>query len=533
MEIVYIIVSLVGLHIGLYKIFEKAGKPAWQGLVPVLSWWGIIDIIGGRRWWFPLLFVPILNIFIWATMMAYLCKSFSRFSFWDTALMVIAPFIMSPLIGYKDNRPYIGKAFQLQKAFDKEAKQLQKQKKDKELRKLERNHPIPKKGSIRGLADTVVFAVFAASFIRLFLIEAYTIPTPSMEGSLLVGDYLFVSKVHYGSRMPMTPLSFPLVHNTMPVVGGESYVEWLKWDYRRAPKITNVGRYDPVVFNYPEGDTIFQGLPYGQQFYNQLYQSQGRLSREDLLRTYADRIAVRPVDKRDHYIKRCVGIPGDKIEVVNGQLMVNDQPSEKIPNVQFAYQIVQNAPMSAQELQRIEDDLEIDIIPQQGLAFLSPEKKAAMEQHPKIDSLKSTWKPKGQWEPSIFPHDKVNFPWNNDNYGPIVVPKSGETVQLTMQNIALYKRIIGVYEGNDFRVDKGVIFINGERADSYTFKMDYYWMMGDNRHQSADSRSWGFVPANHIVGTPLFIFFSLEDGDGWPWERIRWGRLFKGAYGMD
>jgi signal peptidase I len=388
---------------------------------------------------------------------------------------------------------------------------------------------------IREWADSILFAVFAAHFIRLFLIEAYTIPTPSMEGSLLVGDYLFVSKVHYGSRLPMTPLSFPLLHNVLPITGKECYSVWPQWQYRRAPKIQSVHRFDPVVFNYPEGDTTLKTPNYGDDYYNQL-KREPDLQRREALRArmkleLKSKIVVRPVDKRDHYIKRCVGLPGDNIEVRGGDLFVNGQPAPVIKGVQHEYYLRAKAGKLL-DLNYIKNNYAITSDArsnaEQAIVHTSPAQAEKMQKDlaAVLDTFIRVIAEKEEMDRNgIFPYNHSIYRWNNDHYGPIWIPKKGTKVTLSMKNIELYQRIITAYEGNKLEIQDGQFKINGVATNEYTFKMDYYWMMGDNRHNSADSRSWGFVPENHIVGKPLFVWFSHE---GW---NIRWNRLFMSAVG--
>lgn len=359
-------------------------------------------------------------------------------------------------------------------------------KKDKENKK--------KKSAGREWLDAGIFAVVAATLIRTFLFEAYTIPTPSMEKSLMVNDYLFVSKMHYGARIPMTPLSFPFVHNVMPVFGGKSYSEAVQWDYKRLPGISEIKRYDDVVFNYPQ-----------------------------------DHIDDRPVDKKDNYIKRCVGIPGDSLQIKKGVLFVNGTPGYDPKFKQFNYYVTTT--MGNQVNQEIMEDLDIYPLtdgnnqPLPNQYSLTAGDVAELKKVPGIEiklinDLMGV--APGIAEPQAFPGDTTNFKFNNDNYGPIWVPKKGATVKVSPQNIALFKTIITEYEGHTLRYDTAQVMIDGKVATDYTFAMDYYWMMGDNRHNSLDSRYWGFVPENHIVGKAWFIWMSYGP------KGIRWSRIGRG-----
>ncbi len=522
---------------GIAKLFELRGVASWKAFIPVLNIMEWTKIIGKPIWYVAYIFIPIANVFVIAGMASDLNKSFSRFSFLDSVLAIALPFVWFPYMGYKLSKDlkYIGPASKLKEDFKKKYKAAIKAKDQTEARRLEREHPIPKKGIIREWADSILFAVFAAHFIRLFLIEAYTIPTPSMEGSLLVGDYLFVSKIHYGSRMPMTPLSFPLLHNVLPVTGAECYLKWPKWGYHRAPRLQSVHRYDPVVFNYPEGDTTLKTPNYGDDYYNQLKRIHD-LDRREQVRNQMkaalkNKITVRPVDKRDHYIKRCVGLPGDTIEVRNGDLIVNGQIPPVINGVQNEYYL-QAKEGKMIDMSYIKKNYAITSDPRsnstQVIVHTSAEQAEKMkkELEPVLDTFFRIVAAKGELDKNgIFPYNHSIYKWNNDHYGPIWIPKKGEKVLLSMNNIELYTRIITAYEGNSLEIKDGQFKINGVPTNEYTFKMDYYWMMGDNRHNSADSRSWGFVPENHVVGIPLFVWFSHDGGS------VRWNRIFMSAQG--
>ena len=356
-------------------------------------------------------------------------------------------------------------------------------KKDKENKK--------KKSAAREWLDAGIFAVVAATLIRTFLFEAYTIPTPSMEKSLMVNDYLFVSKMHYGPRIPMTPLSFPFVHNVMPVIGGKSYSEAVKWGYKRLPGFSEIERYDDVVFNYPQ-----------------------------------DTINNRPIDKKDNYIKRCVGIPGDTIELRQSVLYVNGEPGYKPKYQQFKYVVQTSDGLPINEEILADFDIYPDINEYPKVLNLTQGDVDNLKKLPNIQITvladADTSIRNGIPDPNCFPEDPFNFPNNVDNFGPIWVPKKGEVVSITVENIALYEKIITEYEGHTLQYDTSQILIDGKATNSYTFAMDYYWMMGDNRHNSLDSRYWGFVPEDHIVGKAWFIWMSYGP------KGIRWNRIGRG-----
>ena len=374
--------------------------------------------------------------------------------------------------------------------------------------------------------DAIIFAVVAATFIRMFFIEAYTIPTSSMEKSMLVGDYLFVSKVAYGPKTPNTPLSFPFVHNTMPLSHTrKSYVEWIQRPYKRLKGFGPVKNNDVVVFHFPEGDTV--ALNMQNQSYYQLERNYSRERVWTDTRNFGNVIA-RPVDKRENYIKRCIGIPGDVIEMKNGQVHVNGEPQRHFSGIQYNYLVRTNGtsinPRALDRLNISEADRTV-FSSEQYMFPLTQENAEALKNMPIITLVERLEEDPGEWDPMVFPHNK-NYPWNIDNFGPITIPARGETVELTLDNLPLYQRIIGVYENNKLEVVDNSIMINDTAASRYTFKMDYYWMMGDNRHNSADSRMWGFVPEDHVVGKASFIWLSINKDRSFP-ANIRIGRMFQ------
>jgi signal peptidase I len=375
-----------------------------------------------------------------------------------------------------------------------------------------------KKSVAREWIDAALFAIVAATIIRTFFIEAYTIPTPSMEGSMLVNDFLFVSKLSYGPRVPMTPLAFPLVHNTMPIIGGKSYSEAVHWKYHRWPGFGHVERYDVVVFNFPNNDTVIAEYP--DQDYYQFVRQMGRE------RVHAQfTIFTRPVDKKENYIKRCMGVAGDKLQIVHGVVYVNDKPATVFPHSKMNYIVHTNGTGFDSDFLE-ENSIEAPAMSGSDYVLNIPNDKVALIKSQKnVVSMRLSEQVD---EPgATFPHDPAHFNWTRDNYGPFVIPKKGATVTLTPQNIELYHRIIANYEGNKFEERDGQFIINGQPATTYTFKMDYYWMMGDNRHNSADSRYFGFVPEDHIVGKASFVWLSYGENG------IRWKRLFRGIHALE
>ncbi len=412
--------------------------------------------------------------------------------------------------------------------------------------------------------DAIVFALVAVYFINQFFFQNYVIPSSSLEKSLLTGDYLFVSKMNYGPRIPETPLTMPLTQHTIPVLNIKSYIEWPHWKYRRVKGFEDVALNDIVVFNYPSGDTIcnepqYQGQDYYQLVYNIGYQLWSQhvtdsfdirnLNRQEQYDLFKDiyaqgrryikmnpnifgDISSRPTDRRENYVKRCVGLPGDTLQIINRIIYLNGRPNKEPDNVQYTYRIQLQPGVGTYDLVDKYDELLHSLgISQEDLAQLNTlgvmplTKQAVAELLKHTDIIKSIEINTQATVGDIYPLDMVSG-WTRDNYGPVWIPKKGETVQLTMDNIAVYERPIRVYEGNELDVKNGQIYINGQLVKEYTFKMDYYWMMGDNRHNSADSRYWGFVPEDHVVGKPIFIWWS-SDPDRHGFSGIRWGRLGK------
>jgi signal peptidase I len=377
--------------------------------------------------------------------------------------------------------------------------------------------PKKKKSAVREWFDAAIFAIIAATLIRTFIFEAYTIPTPSMEKTLLVNDFLFVSKISYGPRVPMTPLAVPFTHHTLPFTKySKAYSEAVKWKYRRLPGFSDVQRYDVVVFNFPEGDTV--ALEQQEQSYYQLVRYQ---TREMVWEQ--NHVVSRPVDKRENYIKRCMAVAGDTISIREGVVFIDGKQAPIPPASERKYWVRTNGDeLNSSRL----DELDIDPTPDgryDSSKFkynLTADASATLKSWPVVTELKPYVNP-SPMVVDVFPHDTARYKWTEHNFGPLWIPKKGVTIKIDSNNIAIYDRIIRVYEENTMDIKNGQIYINNKPADSYTFKMNYYWMMGDNRDNSLDSRYWGFVPEDHVVGKAWLIWMSYGKGS------IRWSRLFK------
>lgn len=513
--VVYLISFLMVMlpSYGLYKLFLRAGIPGWKAFVPFYNTWIMQQTAGRPTYWAILQLVPIAGWFITMGIFIEWVKVFGKFSLGAHALSAFVPLFYLPYIAnHKDTR-FIG------------------------AEAVKKNY---KKSSVREWVDAGVFAIVAATLIRTFVFEAYTIPTGSMEKTLLINDFLFVSKLSYGPRIPNTPLTVPFVHATLPGGLTKSYLEWIKIPYSRW-FASPVKRNDVVVFNFPAGDTMINKEEYlsYKPFY-QVIASEGGgnrvIGRERVLANPDEYpLTTRPVDKRENYVKRCVAVSGDSLQIINGVLIINGKPVPFPPKSEMWYDVETKGqtldPTNMKEEYDVdmnkgyegkgekESEPEYMVDNEKGLnhfiLLLTNDAKSKMEKNGFAKSINLRM----STERTEFPYDTIHTKWFRDNYGPIWVPKKGVTITITPDNYSIYERIINVYEHNKAEWKAGKLYINDAPGNQYTFKMDYYWMMGDNRHGSQDSRYWGFVPEDHVVGQAWLIWMSLDKG-------VRWNRLF-------
>ena len=476
--IFFLLVQVVHF-IGTWKLYVSAGRKAWEAAIPVYNAIVLFKIIGRPTWWTILLFLPIINLILFPVVWVETLGSFGKNSTLDKVLGIATFGLYIAYVSYTQKLNY---------SADRSAEPVNK------------------------TADTVsslLFAIVVATFVHTYFIQPFTIPTSSLEKSLLVGDFLFVSKVNYGARTPMTTVALPMVHDTIPLTKKKSYLNWPQLPYFRIPGFQTVERNDIVVFNWPV-DTVYK------------FRDQSGL-RVD-----------KPIDKKSNYVKRCVGVPGDQLEIKDGIVFVNGKelilPERAKP--QFSYKVALDGktPIDFEYLLK-----DMDVTDGAGFTseirdtlFVKALTSAGAERLKNVPGVTAVTRvvEKGIDESNngkgVFPHIHK---WNSDNFGPIYIPQQGKTVALNLETLPFYKAIITDYEKNDLKVTGNEIRINGKIATSYTFQQNYYWMMGDNRHNSEDSRYWGYVPENHIVGKPIFIWMSW-DSNAKGLKKIRWDRLF-------
>ena len=462
---------------GTWKLYTKANRKAWEAIVPIYSAIILMKIINRPAWWVILLFIPVINLLMFPVIWIETARSFGKNSNIDTVLAVLSLGFYNFYLNYVANVTYI---------------------EDRSLK------PRTELGE---WVSSIAFAIIAATLVHTYVMQPYTIPTSSLEKSLLIGDFLFVSKFHYGARAPMTTIAAPMVHDSLPFVGKKSYSQKPQLPYFRIPGFQKIKRNEIVVFNWPT----------------------------DTVRFFRDRSNIhvdKPIDKKSNYVKRCVGIPGDSLEIKEGYIFINGKqtvlPDRAKP--QYIHQVITNGQQLSPSLLKRYDVTEGSFQGEYYFLNLTDENAAKLKKNPIVTSITKQLTPAGNYDPSIFPHSP-QYAWSVDNFGPIYIPETGKTVALNTKSLPFYKRIIEEYEKNDLTINGEEIFINGKLADSYTFKQDYYWMMGDNRHNSEDARYWGYVPFDHVVGKPVFIWFSWDtNGEGIA-NKIRWDRVFTTVHG--
>ena len=479
--ILFAIIQLIH-GIGTWKLYKKANQKYWAAFIPLYNAYILMKIIG-RKWWLIfLLFFPVINVLMLIVIWVETVRSFGKNSYLDTFLAVISLGFYSYYLNYFSDVKYI------------------------------ENRSLNPKSSSGEWTNSIIFAIIAATFVHNYIMQPYTIPTSSLEKSLLVGDFLFVSKFHYGARVPMTTLAAPMVHDTIPFINKKSYSTKLELPYLRLPGFQKIKNNDIVVFNWPV-DTMANMF-------------------------YTDKYYYKPIDKKTNYVKRCVAIAGDTLQIKDGIVYINGYKNELSDraDLQFSY-LVQPKNRNFNKKALVNNYGITDPFGFFGVKYqdtymftaISDNTIDRFRNHPNVASITKNLAKAGERDPNIFPRDP-RFKWNIDQFGPIYIPKSGQTISLSKENIPLYKRVIDVYEDKDLKVVGDNIFIDGQMVNEYTFEQDYYWLMGDNRHNSQDSRSWGFVPFDHVVGKPVFKWMSWNtNGNGI--NKIRWDRMFTTVHG--
>jgi signal peptidase I len=499
--VIYLIGTLLVFlpSFGVAKLFAKVGVPAWKAYIPFYNTWVMQETTQRPKHWVFWQFIPVVGWFITPGILIEFTKVFGVFSLRQHTMASLFGFAYFPWLAAKKDTKFIGP--EAVKRY--------------------------KKKSWREWVDAAIFAVVAATLIRTFVFEAYTIPSGSMEKTLLIRDFLFVSKLSYGPRIPNTPLSVPFVHNYLPILNTKSYSELIELPYIRwfatAPK-----RGDVVVFNFPAGDTVIHATDFESlNPYIDIKRRADRGSPEDKA-ILADPenypIVVHPVDKTDNYIKRCVGVSGDMLEIKDDVVYDNGVKQELPPYSELNYIVTVTTQFFDQDVMKKEYDVDFDKQeysstgrPNEYRMLLTKKAKDKMLQNGFAKSIivDSAYNGRGG---EVFPYDTAHR-WTRENFGPVWIPKKNTPLKLTAENFSIYERAIRVYEKNDFYMANGKFYLNGKEVTEYTFKMDYYWMMGDNRQGSQDSRYWGFVPEDRIVGKAWMIWFSWDGGP-------RWKRLF-------
>jgi len=572
--IIFILIIQVLHFAATWKLYIKAGKKAWQAAIPVYNAIVLMDIIKRPKWWVFLLFIPVINLLVFPVIWVEIARSFRKFDTKDTWLAILSLGFYSFYLNYV--------------IFDK--------------LKYNENRSIKPPSKVGEWISSITFAIVAATLVHTYVMQPYTIPTSSLEKSLLIGDFLFVSKFHYGAKTPSTPIALPMVHDSIPKTGIRSYLKGIELPYFRLPGIQKIKRNEIVVFNWPSDSLATMWGDHSGKF------------------TY------KPIDKKTNYVKRCVGIAGDSLEIKDGYIYINGKrtvlPDRAKP--QFYYTVKCNQLLNSKEIYstygvnpdewnvEYTNDLYLtrkqvqvlagleknkhNYIPEGttipvnnpyyilnienikenkkdnlyciriktskynmfGLSMeeaftklkqdlnttdfniknveiiyninLDKENADLMQKTPEVISLERNIEKKGNYDPAVFPHSP-QYAWSQDNFGPIYIPAKGDVVTLNKTSLPFYKRIINEYENNDFEVKNGQYYINGIQTNTYTFKQDYYWMMGDNRQGSLDARFWGYTPFDHVVGKPVFIWMSLDQNEKAINKKIRWKRLFTTVHG--
>lgn len=470
--LIFLLVVQVIHGLGTWKLYIKAGRQAWEAFAPVYNAVILMKIINRPWWWVILLFVPIVNLIMFPVVWVETARSFGKHSTIDTILAVITLGFYNFYLNYVADVSYI------------------------------ENRNLKPRTAAGDWISSILFAIVAATIVHTYFIQPFTIPTSSLEKTLLVGDFLFVSKFHYGARTPMTTIAAPMVHDTIPGLKIKSYLPKFELPYFRLPGFQNIKRNDIVVFNWPV-DTMLN-----------MY--------------HTDKYYYKPIDKKTNYVKRCVGIPGDTLELRDGYVFINGKQNQ-LPDrarLQFSYEITFKRNINPNNIIALLKRYDITDVLAYGssqVSYLIPaatdDAIAKLKNHPDVAQIMELKETKGSRNPGIFPQD-VTYNWNNDNFGPLYIPGEGDTINLNLEILPLYKHLITHYEGHTVSVKGNQILIDDTPTSTYTFEKDYYWMMGDNRHNSQDSRVWGFVPYDHVVGKPVFIWMSWGDG------KPRWDRWF-------
>ena len=506
------------------KLIKKFGGTVWHGYVPGLNALAILKMNGRPWYWALFLLVPGVNLIMLTIMHVELGIVFGKRTTKDQYLMGALPWVGLPQLANSDAE-YVGP-----RVWTK-----------------------VKKGQIREWGEAILWAVVVASVFRTYSFETFTIPTGSMEGSMLVGDYLIVNKMTYGAKLPETPFAVPLVHNVLPGTMTPSYTSWFSLPYYRLPGFRDIERGDAVVFNFPPGDTIIVDPVYaGHDYYGILRSQALRSANNDLVKFSEDPekyispirnkaksrpgLMQRPIDKKENYVKRCIGLPGETLQIIDRQVHIDGVAIANPDNLQYEYIVSfdsrRKAESAYKSLGLTKEDMGDQVQVESGIGLIIALTNSEVELLKNSGAansveLLSTVNRKGTL--SMFPnvYDEEFNEWTPDDLGPIYIPKAGETVELTERNMHLYRRVISVYDRHELEETENGIFIDGELATEYTFEQNYYWMMGDNRHRSADSRMWGFVPFDHVVGRASFTWFSKMNTAQHGESGIRWDRMLK------